>query len=126
MPTSPPARSRAGSGREIHLLERRTGHHARPTNKESLIPSVTREEIEQLREDEVITGGMIPKVERPCTPGSRRGKSILSMAARHTPCCSRSSPARVSARKWSVKKQRLGRRATEPLMPHKRRRIAER
>ncbi len=34
-----------------------------PTNKESLIPSVTREEIEQLREDEIITGGMIPKVE---------------------------------------------------------------
>ena len=34
-----------------------------PTNKESLIPSVTREEIEKLREDEVITGGMIPKVE---------------------------------------------------------------
>jgi acetylglutamate kinase len=34
-----------------------------PTNKESLIPSVTRQEIEQLREDEIITGGMIPKVE---------------------------------------------------------------
>jgi len=34
-----------------------------PTDKESLIPSVTREEIEQLREDEIITGGMIPKVE---------------------------------------------------------------
>jgi acetylglutamate kinase len=34
-----------------------------PTNKESLIPSVTREEIDQLREDEIITGGMIPKVE---------------------------------------------------------------
>jgi acetylglutamate kinase len=34
-----------------------------PTNKESLIPSVTRDEIEQLREDEIITGGMIPKVE---------------------------------------------------------------
>ena len=34
-----------------------------PTNKESLIPSVTRDEIDQLREDEIITGGMIPKVE---------------------------------------------------------------
>jgi acetylglutamate kinase len=34
-----------------------------PTNQESLIPSVTRKEIEQLRQDEVITGGMIPKVE---------------------------------------------------------------
>ncbi|HEX8295884.1 MAG TPA: acetylglutamate kinase [Chthoniobacteraceae bacterium] len=34
-----------------------------PVEKESLIPSVTREEIEQLREDEIITGGMIPKVE---------------------------------------------------------------
>ncbi len=34
-----------------------------PTNKDSLIPSVTREEIEQLREDGIITGGMIPKVE---------------------------------------------------------------
>jgi acetylglutamate kinase len=33
-----------------------------PTNKESLIPSVTRAEIEQLREDGIITGGMIPKV----------------------------------------------------------------
>jgi acetylglutamate kinase len=33
------------------------------TDKESLIPSVTRAEIEQLREDEIITGGMIPKVE---------------------------------------------------------------
>ncbi len=34
-----------------------------PTEKESLIPSVTREEIEQLREDEIISGGMLPKVE---------------------------------------------------------------
>ncbi len=34
-----------------------------PTDRESLIPSVTREEIEKLREDEIITGGMIPKVE---------------------------------------------------------------
>jgi acetylglutamate kinase len=34
-----------------------------PSDKESLIPSVSREEIEQLREDEIITGGMIPKVE---------------------------------------------------------------
>ena len=34
-----------------------------PTNKESLIPSVTREEIEKLREDGIITGGMLPKVE---------------------------------------------------------------
>jgi acetylglutamate kinase len=34
-----------------------------PMDKESLIPSVTREEIEQLREDEIISGGMIPKVE---------------------------------------------------------------
>jgi acetylglutamate kinase len=33
------------------------------TDKDSLIPSVTREEIEQLKEDEIITGGMIPKVE---------------------------------------------------------------
>lgn len=34
-----------------------------PTLRESLIPSVSREEIEKLREDEIITGGMIPKVE---------------------------------------------------------------
>jgi acetylglutamate kinase len=34
-----------------------------PTMRDSLIPSVSREEIEQLREDEIITGGMIPKVE---------------------------------------------------------------
>lgn len=34
-----------------------------PTEKDSLIPSVSREEIEKLREDEIITGGMIPKVE---------------------------------------------------------------
>jgi acetylglutamate kinase len=34
-----------------------------PTDKDSLIPSVSREEIEQPREDEIITGGMIPKVE---------------------------------------------------------------
>ena len=34
-----------------------------PTDRESLIPSVTREMIEQLREDEIIDGGMIPKVE---------------------------------------------------------------
>jgi len=33
------------------------------TNRESLIPSVSRAEIEQLREDEIITGGMIPKVQ---------------------------------------------------------------
>jgi acetylglutamate kinase len=33
------------------------------TNRDSLIPSVSRAEIEQLREDEIITGGMIPKVE---------------------------------------------------------------
>ena len=34
-----------------------------PTDANSLIPSVTREMIEQLREDEIIAGGMIPKVE---------------------------------------------------------------
>jgi acetylglutamate kinase len=34
-----------------------------PTDKDSLIPSVSRQEIEQLREDEIISGGMIPKVE---------------------------------------------------------------
>jgi acetylglutamate kinase len=34
-----------------------------PTMRDSLIPSVSRAEIEQLREDEIITGGMIPKVE---------------------------------------------------------------
>jgi acetylglutamate kinase len=34
-----------------------------PTDKESLIPSVNREKIEQLLEEEIITGGMIPKVE---------------------------------------------------------------
>jgi acetylglutamate kinase len=34
-----------------------------PMDKESLIPSITREMIEQLREDEIIAGGMIPKVE---------------------------------------------------------------
>lgn len=38
-----------------------------PTDKESLIPSVTREEIEMLREDEIITGGMIPKVDSAVT-----------------------------------------------------------
>ncbi len=34
-----------------------------PTNPESLIPSVTRAQIEKLVEDGLITGGMIPKVE---------------------------------------------------------------
>jgi acetylglutamate kinase len=34
-----------------------------PTDKESLIPSVNREKIEHLLEEEVISGGMIPKVE---------------------------------------------------------------
>jgi acetylglutamate kinase len=34
-----------------------------PTDKESLIPSVNQEKIEQLIEDEIIAGGMIPKVE---------------------------------------------------------------
>jgi acetylglutamate kinase len=34
-----------------------------PTDRESLIPTVSRAEIERLREDEIITGGMIPKVE---------------------------------------------------------------
>jgi acetylglutamate kinase len=34
-----------------------------PTERDSLIPSVSRAEIERLREDEIITGGMIPKVE---------------------------------------------------------------
>jgi len=34
-----------------------------PTDKDSLIPSVNREEIEQLVEEEIIAGGMIPKVE---------------------------------------------------------------
>jgi acetylglutamate kinase len=34
-----------------------------PSQRDSLIPSVTRDEIERLREDEIITGGMIPKVE---------------------------------------------------------------
>ncbi len=34
-----------------------------PTQRDSLIPSVSRSEIEQLREDEIISGGMIPKVE---------------------------------------------------------------
>ena len=34
-----------------------------PTDKESLIPSVNREKIDQLLEEEIITGGMIPKVE---------------------------------------------------------------
>lgn len=34
-----------------------------PTNRDSLIPSVNREEIDQLMEDEIISGGMIPKVE---------------------------------------------------------------
>jgi acetylglutamate kinase len=34
-----------------------------PTERDSLIPSVSRVEIERLREDEIITGGMIPKVE---------------------------------------------------------------
>jgi acetylglutamate kinase len=34
-----------------------------PMDKESLIPSVNQEKIEQLLEEEIITGGMIPKVE---------------------------------------------------------------
>ncbi|MEA3212824.1 MAG: acetylglutamate kinase [Chthoniobacter sp.] len=34
-----------------------------PAEKESLIPSVSREEIDQLQKDGIITGGMIPKVE---------------------------------------------------------------
>lgn len=34
-----------------------------PTDKQSLIPSVTRAQIEKLVADEIITGGMIPKVE---------------------------------------------------------------
>lgn len=34
-----------------------------PTQRDSLIPTVSRAEIERLREDEIITGGMIPKVE---------------------------------------------------------------
>jgi len=34
-----------------------------PTMRDSLIPTVSRAEIEHLREDEIITGGMIPKVE---------------------------------------------------------------
>jgi acetylglutamate kinase len=34
-----------------------------PTDKESLIPSVNREKIERLLEDQIIAGGMIPKVE---------------------------------------------------------------
>lgn len=34
-----------------------------PTMRDSLIPTVSRSEIEQLREDEIISGGMIPKVE---------------------------------------------------------------
>jgi len=34
-----------------------------PTDKNSLIPSVTRTQIEKLVADEIVTGGMIPKVE---------------------------------------------------------------
>ena len=34
-----------------------------PMDKESLIPSVNREKIDQLLEEEIISGGMIPKVE---------------------------------------------------------------
>ena len=34
-----------------------------PTDKESLIPSVNREKIEHLVEEEIIVGGMMPKVE---------------------------------------------------------------
>jgi len=34
-----------------------------PLDKDSLIPSVNREKIEHLLEEEIITGGMIPKVE---------------------------------------------------------------
>ena len=34
-----------------------------PTEKESLIPSVNREAIADLLEDQIISGGMIPKVE---------------------------------------------------------------
>jgi acetylglutamate kinase len=34
-----------------------------PLDKDSLIPSVNREKIEQLIEEEIIAGGMIPKVE---------------------------------------------------------------
>jgi acetylglutamate kinase len=42
-----------------------------PTDKESLIPSVSREEIEQLREDEIITGGMIPRSRARFTQSAR-------------------------------------------------------
>ena len=34
-----------------------------PMDKQSLIPSVNRQKIDQLMEEEIITGGMIPKVE---------------------------------------------------------------
>jgi acetylglutamate kinase len=34
-----------------------------PLEKESLIPSVNAERIEQLIEEEIVVGGMIPKVE---------------------------------------------------------------
>ncbi len=34
-----------------------------PLDKESLIPSVNRQKIEHLIEEEIIAGGMIPKVE---------------------------------------------------------------
>lgn len=34
-----------------------------PTQRDSLIPSVSRAEIDRLREDEIISGGMIPKVD---------------------------------------------------------------
>jgi acetylglutamate kinase len=34
-----------------------------PLDKDSLIPSVNREKIENLLEEEIISGGMIPKVE---------------------------------------------------------------
>ncbi len=64
MRTSPPAPSRVGleAAKFIYLSDV-PGIMRDPMDKDSLIPSVTREEIEKLREDEIITGGMIPKVD---------------------------------------------------------------
>ena len=75
-----------------------------PTDKESLIPSVNRQMIEHLIEEEIIAGGMIPKVDSAlhALEGGVK-KCTSSMAAPSTPSCWKSSPAPASAPKSSRK-----------------------
>lgn len=55
-----------------------------PANKDSLIPSVTRAQIEKLVADEIITGGMIPKVES-ATHALREGVGKVHFIDGRTP-----------------------------------------